>query len=143
MPLLADENVLIDPAQDRIVLPGCTVEEKGEINSNNKSPQPDEHEPLNTSEVVLPSICTKMKTAYRIIPPKPNYDWVKSFEEFDKARPDSEQLRDYLAKFEDVLLSDPASWDEYFSKLNEYFVKWYADVFADTLPERSPHPDSP
>jgi hypothetical protein len=74
MPFLADENVLIDPAQNQIVLPGCTVEEKGEVNLNNELPQPDKHEPLNTPKVVLPSICPKMKTAYRIIPPKPNHD---------------------------------------------------------------------
>jgi hypothetical protein len=66
-------------------------------------------------------------------------------DESDKSRPESEstQLRDYLAKFDGVPPSDPALQNEYFGKLNEYFVKRYKDVFAENLPDRPPHPDSP
>ena len=69
--------------------------------------------------------------------------WIKAFGDFDKSRPESAKPQDYLAKFNGVPPSEPASRDEYFTKLNDYFVKRYTDVFAENLPDRLPHPESP
>jgi len=99
---------------------------------------------MNTIELVkaeFPSICPKIKTVHRLVPPQPNLAWIKSSEEFDKS--ESAKLQEYLAKFNSIRPSDPAGQDDYFAKLNEYFIKRYTDVFAESLPDRPPHPDSP
>ena len=92
---------------------------------------------------VIPSICPKVKTNRKIAAPEPDLSWIKAFEDFDKSQPASADLREYLAKFDGVPPLNPISRDEYFAKLNDYFIKRYSDVFAETLPDRPPHPNSP
>jgi hypothetical protein len=77
------------------------------------------------------------------VAPQPDVSWVKAFDDFDKSKPESATLQDYLAKFNSVFPSEPALHEEYFAELNDYFVKRYTDVFAESLPDRLPHPESP
>ena len=41
------------------------------------------------------------------------------------------------------LSADHCTRDQYFAKLNEYFIKRYSDVFAENLLTKPPHPGSP
>ena len=63
--------------------------------------------------------------------------WIKALQDFDKSN-----TVKYLAKFNGTLPSNPIERDEYFAKLNKYFVKRYSSVFTKNLPDRAPHPDS-
>jgi hypothetical protein len=152
MPFLATEGILIDPAQRKLILPqpitlprGVKDEEDSRENSTALELETGLEDRLEENSIVdaplNPLICPKVKTTHKIVPRQPDLSWIKGLEEFDKLG--SVQLQEYLAKFNGVMPSDPIGRDEYFTKLNEYFVKRYTDVFTESLPDSLPHPDSP
>jgi Retroviral aspartyl protease len=143
MSFLATENILIDPARDRVVLLKLDSDEMGKE-------RVDEMNDADCCRVgvdqldVVPSICPKVKsTSRKFAAPEPDLSWIDDFEEFEKSRPASTDLHKHLDKFNGVPPSDPTSRDEYFAELNDYFVKRYADVLAENLPDSPPHHDSP
>ena len=178
MPFLAEERILVDPAQSKVILPTArvspapseeedlkddtdldndseqglerAVEEELAIEEDGKDRACDDglegadevgETDMEWMKAEFPSVCPKVKTGYKLMPPRPDLAWIKDFEEFDKS--ESTKLREYLAKFNGIMPSDSVGRDEYFAKLNEYFIKRYTDVFAESLPDRPPHPDSP
>jgi Retrotransposon gag protein/Retroviral aspartyl protease len=150
MPFLATEGILIDPAQQKVILPLAAPPggledgiEDGPREDSTASEletelEEDCREDRHGDDSIVgapstPSICPKVKTTHKIVPLQPDLSWIKALEEFDK--PESVKLREYLAKFNGITPSDPVSRDEYFAKLNEYFVKRYSDVFTESLPD--------
>ena len=74
---------------------------------------------------VYPSICPKLMTIPKIVPPQQDLKWIEAFQSFDAAasKLESVKLHEYLTKFNGTIPSDPKDRDEYFAKLNDYFIK--------------------
>ena len=157
MPFLAEEGILIDPAQRKVILPpAASFEEtsekeldegivedlmvseqelglEGEIEEelpvsaglageNKERLQVGEDGPVPS---VYPSICPKLMTIPKIVPPQQDLKWIEAFQSFDAAasKLESVKLHEYLTKFNGTIPSDPKDRDEYFAKLNDYFIK--------------------
>ena len=115
MPFLASENILIDPAQSRIVLP---VEEDKE----------------SVDRIVCPSICPKMMGLPKLIPP--DHRWIAALKDFDITR--SPRINDTSTPLKEALLSN-----ENYLRLNEKYILEFNDVFTDKLPNKLPASDAP
>jgi len=175
MPFLADEGILVDPVQGKVVLPrsqesqilesppieeiklhtddepispslvkNCDIPNTASLEKDmamdlRKEQVEDELEFLEPS---FHSICPKVTTASRKIT-ELDLGWVKALQDFEVSRPDAAELQRYLVKFNGTLPSDPAELNEYFAKVNKYFLKRYSDVFTENLPHRLPHADAP
>jgi len=147
MPFLAEEGILVDPAHSRIVLPAAeappipskeepelgdgevegiadldNLEEglEGEI-AEELAVELDSKDGMELLGAEFPSICPKVKTSRKFVPPQPDLGWIQDLEEFEKSK--SAELREYIAKFTGTFPSDPELHNEYFIKLNEYFIK--------------------
>lgn len=128
MPFLADEGILVNPAQGKVVLPASANELDEQLAEG--LAQEGGEDDMKFLEAEFPSICPKVRVVRKLPPVK-----------FDN--PESTKLQQYLSKFSGTFPSDPELREEYFSKLNVYFVKRYSDVFSETLPDQLPHPDAP
>ena len=169
VPFLAEEGILVDPARRTIILPqdqlgSQDLEPSHDTDNISTSPSSQESNggadiPLQTEAMMdqrkemkdkwelrepsLPSICPKVTTSRKIVAPEPELGWIKALQEFEASRPHTAELQQYLARFNGTLPSNPTERNEYFAKINEYFVRQYNDVFTGNLPDYLPHPDAP
>jgi len=81
-----------------------------------------------------------IRRVHKIVLSQPYLGWIKALEQFDKL--ESIKFQEYLVKFHGIILIDPDDRARCFTKLNEYRIKRYSDVFTENLPNRLPHPNS-
>ena len=74
MPFLASENILIDPAHGKIILPANESDKEDDVAE-------DEDFAWNYYPAILPSICPKMPALPKVIPP--NLSWIAALKDFD------------------------------------------------------------
>jgi hypothetical protein len=140
MPFLASENILIDPAQGKVILPTNEGDKEDDV-----AEDPDEdNEDFDWDyyPATVPSICPKMPALPKVIPP--DLSWIAALKDFDIS-PAIKTLDN-----DDNNISPTASTlkealrlDKNYLKLNEKYIYEFDDVFTDKLPNKLPSPDAP
>jgi RNase H-like domain found in reverse transcriptase/Reverse transcriptase (RNA-dependent DNA polymerase)/Integrase zinc binding domain/Chromo (CHRromatin Organisation MOdifier) domain/Retroviral aspartyl protease/Zinc knuckle len=123
MPFLASENILIDPARGKVLLP------------------PDEHDSLAeddddfSHDYYLPSICPKMPALPKLTSQEQH--WVAALKAFDATVSTSTTATTPKS------LKEALRIDKNYLQLHEKYIYEFDDVFTDKLPNKLPSPDAP
>ena len=125
MPFLATENVLIDPAHGKVILPP-------EVNGKEESDDEEDDGKFDGNQVTMRSICPKVVT---LKPTPPKFDWIAALKTFDATLGNESSKPSSPTK-------NPISVTKA-TELNEKYIYEFSDVFSDKLPNKLPHPDAP
>ena len=139
MPFLASENVLIDPAQGKVILPINEENTEGNVEEDHEDIEDFDWDYL---PAVFPSICPKMPALPKIN--LPNLDWIAALKSFDGTITD----RTATTSGEDTsptpsTLKEALRIDNNYLRLNDKYIYGFPDVFTDELPDKLPSPDAP
>ena len=127
MPFLASENILIDPAHNKVLLP---------TDEGNKD--------LDHSRYrqVLPSICPKMPTLPKLISPESRL--IAALKDFDVIAVEPTLNNDTSTKAPTSrTLKEALQTDKDYLRRHEKYIYKFGDVFTEKLPDKLPHPDAP
>ena len=136
MPFLAAENILIDPANGKVILPPNKDNEGDDVAEDDYEDGEDfdwDYDPT-----IFRSICPKMVGLPRIIPE--DLSWIAALKDFDI---NTSTKIDQDTPTSPSTLKEALRLDKNYLKFNEKYIYEFEDVFTDKLPNKLPSPDAP
>jgi len=131
MPFLVSENVLIDPAHGKVILPTNEGNKEGDMAE--EEDEDGEDFDWGYYPAVYPSICPKMLAL-----PKLNLDWIAAVKDFDIT-----QASDKDTSTAPSTLREALRLNKNYLRLNEMYIYEFDNVFTDKLPNKLPSPNAP
>ena len=138
MPFLASENVLIDPAHGKVILPANEDDKEDEVADDED--EEDEDFDWDYYPAVMPSVCPKMVSLPKMIPP--DLGWIAALKDFDITN-ENATASDKDLPATPSTLKEALRLDKNYLRLHEKYVYEFDDVFTDKLPDKLPSPDAP
>ena len=141
MPFLASENILIDPARGKIILPenGCK-EKKDDVAEEEEEEEEDFEIDFDWDyfPATMPSICPKMMRLPKLTPP--DLSWIAALKDFNITTPITTSEEEIPPA---TTLKEALQLDKNYLQLNEKYISEFNDVFTDKLPNKLPSPEAP
>ena len=137
MPFLASENVLIDPAQGKVILPSREKDDMA-LESHDQG-----GEDFGWDLAVIPLICSKLPTLPRVTPA--NLEWIAGLKEFEKTHDAGNITKTSSSgtSSKPSTLKEALRLNKNYLLLNEKYNYKFDDVFTNKLPDKLPSPDAP